>query len=841
MLTESRSAARYRLGLQVALSCLIAVVLLLFNTYTTSKVDDIAEVEQILILVECGCRIVITILGLSLPRRPDVFRNETRVDRERTTSFFGRLSFSWAAELFRVVAQEKEVEVADLPELNYQTRAKALQESFEQARGDSGGTASRRSSNRRPLWKILLISNRKQLTWQMLSCMVACVMAFAPHVSLLQILRLLEARPEGAAVGSQLWLWVAGLGVSIAVASYLENFLYWIALNKVSVRVLEQIAIMVFNKAMRMTGSNNPDIEGDKPKGKDSKSPSATTQNVINLVAVDGQRLFQFSAFIFNLILAPLKLMVACTMLQQLLGWQSLVAGLACVACLMPLVSYCMKNYVVSGSDLMESRDRKMAVLTEALQGIRQIKFSALESKWENQINELRADELHAQKRVFIWDTSTMSLYLLGPILMSIAALSVYVVLHGSLSASVAFTAVSIFNSIEFALGIIPELLTEMMDALVSVRRIDRFFQAAEKETNIIPSDSIKFDDATIAWPESSSGGSPWTLQDLNLAFPPGCLSIISGRTGAGKSLLLASILGECEILSGSIEAPVSPHHELVYTLCTTAEHWIIDSAVAYVAPIPWIEAATIRDNILFGLPFNAERYSEVMFAAALIKDLEILTDGELTEVGPQGVNLSGGQKARISLARALYSRAGTLVLDDIFSAVDVHTARHIYEHALTGKLAVGRTRILATHHIGMCLPKAEYVVYLEDGKVAIAGRYADVNDSGFLNTMWTDNPGEDEMDSNSESICLAVHDKQNEDAPNNFPGERGNREQKPREFLEKEQLRTETPIPKLFGQYVGSSGSWPRWLLIAVGFGAYTCLTLSRVRSRYGRFPPFR
>lgn len=837
LLIESRSATRYRLGLKVALSSLVAVASLLFAAYVTQKTNEIAALQQVLITAKCGSLILAFILALSLPRRPDVFRNETAVDGERTTSFLGRLSFSWTTKLFKVVAQESDVDIADLPELNYQTRAKTLQESFEQAQAKLRRNTPGRSSSRLPLWKILLISNRTQLTWQILSCFVTCFVSFSPHMSLLQILRLLEARSEGAAVESQLWLWVVGLGVSIVVASFFENWLYWIAMNKISVRVLEQIAIMVFDKAMRMTGSNKPATEDDDSKGKCEGLPTGT-QNTINLVAVDGQRIFQFSAFSFNLLLGPLKLTIACVMLQQLLGWQSLLAGLACMICLMPLVSFCMKKYVTAGGDLMESRDRKMAVLTEALQGIRQIKFSALESKWEKRINQLRAGELHAQRRAFMWDTGTMSLYLLGPILMSIASLSVYTVLHGRLTASVAFTAVSVLNSIEFALGAVPELLTEMMDALVSMRRIDKFFEAAEKETKIIPSDNIRFDDATISWPEASTNGSsPWTLQDLNLSFPPGCLSIISGRTGSGKSLLLASILGECDILSGNIEAPVSPHHEDVYRACTTSGQWIIDPAVAYVAPIPWIEAATIKDNILFGHPFNSERYNEVLFACALIRDLEILTDGELTEVGPQGVNLSGGQKARISLARALYSRAGTLVLDDIFSAVDVHTTRHLYEHALTGKLAEGRTRILATHHVGMCLPKTEYVVYLEDGKVAIAGSAADLQDNSLLSIMQTDKRG-DETDRSSEDIDLDARNKPNGVSRNKLLSEeQENGQQKVRKFVEKEQLRTDISIPKLFGQYVKASGSWPRWVLLAVGFGTYTSLKLGRVRCRYREF----
>src|SRR5947207_5604768 len=126
---------------------------------------------------------------------------------------------------------------------------------------------------------------------------------------------------------------------------------------------------------------------------------------------------------------------------------------------------------------------------------------------------------------------------------------------------------------------------------------------------------------------------------------------------------------------------------------------------MAYVAQNPWIENATIKENILFGAPLDADRFQKVIRACALLPDLLMLPDGEETEIGDKGINLSGGQRWRVTLARALYSRAEILIMDDIFSAVDAHVGRHILEHALLGDLARGRTRILATHHIGLVLP----------------------------------------------------------------------------------------------------------------------------------------
>jgi ABC-type multidrug transport system fused ATPase/permease subunit len=187
----------------------------------------------------------------------------------------------------------------------------------------------------------------------------------------------------------------------------------------------------------------------------------------------------------------------------------------------------------------------------------------------------------------------------------------------------------------------------------------------------------------------------------------------LHGKSGSGKSLLLAAIIGEAEIVSGRIYRPkVSPDNHLNDQLASST-NWIIPSATALVAQIPWIENTSLKSNILFGLPYIESRFSKVLEACALAKDLEILPDGVETEIGANGINLSGGQRWRITLARALYSRAGILILDDIFSAVDAHVSRHILLNALEGELGDGRTRILVTHHIQLVRPFASYVVEL--------------------------------------------------------------------------------------------------------------------------------
>ncbi|GAB1210281.1 hypothetical protein APSETT445_009072, partial [Aspergillus pseudonomiae] len=735
LLLEPHTVARFSLGLQISANGLIALITVFFQRQTPTS-----SVHAILMAVECGCLILTSLFGLLLPRRPDVCRNGTVVDRENSTSFLGRITFSWAAAVMVLVGRGKDVDVDQLPELDHDSRAENLQRSFSQAKENVQRNAAPTAAIPAPMWKILLRAHRHYLLLEFVLCLVQAVVAFSPNLSLLAILRFLEGRSEHGLQIAEMLVIVVALGASMMLSSFMENWLYWVAWNKISVRVYEQISIIVFNKAMRMTGSSSPKATAD------GEEKDADTQNAINLVAVDGQRVATFATFCFNLLLAPLKLVVACVLLNNLLGWQSLLTGIANLVILTPLIVLCGRKYAAAGGDLMGARDGKMAILSEVLQGIRQVKFAALESKWERKIHELRRDELAAQRRVFVWNATTMSLYLLGPILLAIGSLGIYAIRHNGLTSSVAFTAISVLATIQISLGMIPELLSNMLDALGSMRRLDEFFMAPEKQPNLTPSTDIGFHNATVAWfGTATKDHLPWTLRELNLDFPRGELSIISGRTGSGKSLLLAATLGECDILHGEVKAPVQPHHDDIWSVSITSEWWIVDSAVAYVAQLPWIEAATVKENILFGLPLHAERYKEVLHACALLADLEIFPDGERTEIGPNGVNLSGGQKARISLARALYSRAGILILDDIFSAVDVHTAQHLYKHALTGPLATGRTRILATHHVGICLPDAGYIVHLQNGMVEFAGKPADLQDNAVLEAVLNSQSFDDE------------------------------------------------------------------------------------------------
>ncbi|KAJ2063092.1 hypothetical protein GGI17_001939 [Coemansia sp. S146] len=235
-----------------------------------------------------------------------------------------------------------------------------------------------------------------------------------------------------------------------------------------------------------------------------------------------------------------------------------------------------------------------------------------------------------------------------------------------------------------------------------------------------------------------------FALKDIDVRFPHGVLSIVAGPTGSGKSSLLSALIGEMTLTRGRVLLPtvnlrLETNNDYKYRdIIKLSDDGLAIRDIAYVAQEAWLRNATIRENILFGEHYDASRYEEVLRVCALKPDFRILSAGDQTEIGERGVTLSGGQKQRVALARAVYSSRRILLIDDCLSAVDAHTAKHILMECLLSKtpLMLGRTRVLVTHHVSMCLPFAEYIVVLREGQVSLKGNPTELQNQGVFNKV---------------------------------------------------------------------------------------------------------
>lgn len=848
---------RFQLGIYGFLASFLAAavpVVQLYISWSTGRLDQIDGSQKGLIGAEFGAAFVLAVLYTLLPRRPDVFHNGKLVDRQFTTTLLERIIFSWGAPLLQYCVKNRGLDLDDLHVLHNRTRSKTLRAQLE------------RRKQSRKLWKALFATHWKTLMAQHILTVIQAFLAFAPQTALLGILRSLEARGTDSYNPVVTWLWVIGLGVLIMTASTVEGWLWWFAGTRLAIPIQVQLGATVFAKSMRRkdikgtkkkdanaesgtTTPNSATTSNDEEEDEDEVNQQKTRQSIINLVAVDSKRIAEAMSWNYILPSALMKIGIAFAYLISLLGWWATLAGFAVSILVLPANIYAADKYTSSQTNLMKCRDQKTAIVTEVLQGIRQIKFSALEVPWEKRIGEIRRTELRAQWTAFLYDLMLITIWILGPIMLSAVSLAVYATLHGGLSASIAFTSIAIFGSLEMSLAVLPELIGDFIEAWVSICRIDKHLESPEKKQAIIPHDKVAFEDASVAWPadDDTPLEERFVLRNLNLQMPTKGLTVISGKTGSGKSLLLASILGETDILNGVIKTPQPPLLSERFDERATDANWVIDSAIAYVSQTPWIENASIRDNILFGLPFNESRYRKVIHACALTKDLEMFTDGEFTDIGANGINLSGGQKWRVSFARALYSRAGILVLDDIFSAVDAHTGRHLYEQALTGELGQGRTRILVTHHVALCLPRTDYAIFLEDGTAKYVGTIDELRQSGALSSILVKEQ-ENEYDRDSSSSATPVNEDEDPSSEHGATLQKvlSNRSRRdsviddsnappkapPKKFVEEERREIGSVKMSVYKRYIQNGGGIPYWLIVLLIYLAYMFLWVGRVSS---------
>lgn len=274
-----------------------------------------------------------------------------------------------------------------------------------------------------------------------------------------------------------------------------------------------------------------------------------------------------------------------------------------------------------------------------------------------------------------------------SPFLVALFSFGTYVLSSPShqLTPQIAFVSLALFNQLRSPMTMIALLINQAVQAVVSNKRLKEFLVAEELDPKCIDRsenmershNAVRVENLTSTW-EAEDSEVQNTLQDIDMTAPRNSLIAVVGKVGSGKSSLLQALLGEMGKLKGRIG---------------------VNGRIAYVPQQPWIQNMTLRDNITFGRPFDRKRYDQVLYACALKADIKILPAGDRTEIGEKGINLSGGQKARVSLARAVYQNLDVYLLDDPLSAVDAHVGRHIFEKVIgPNGLLREKTRILVTH-----------------------------------------------------------------------------------------------------------------------------------------------
>ncbi|KAJ1821520.1 hypothetical protein LPJ60_002558, partial [Coemansia sp. RSA 2675] len=476
-------------------------------------------------------------------------------------------------------------------------------------------------------------------------------------------------------------------------------------------RIRSGLTTAIYKKVMRLSNETRQEY---------------TTGSISTLFSVDVERIgsvVDFAHFVWS---GPLQVVLVAVLLYNTLGW-SIFVGIVIMLISIPLNGWITTRMRGLQTEQMKNRDKRTTMISEALSGVKVIKLYAWERPILSKIQYVRESlelvSLSKYGQMIAWTSVSM---ISMPFMVSFTTFMIYSLFgnesHGPLTARLVFVSLALFGLLRFPLTTFPNTMTNIVNANIALGRIHKLLTSDELDAESVTRlESVRRSNRETLVPGGSdmdvaaqvSGGSfRWSSKDsvqldnINLSALSGEHLAIVGRVGSGKSSLLSALLGDMRKEAGDV---------------------VVHGQVAYVPQQPWIMNATLRSNILFGLKYDEAFYNRVVEACALRPDLEMLTAGDMTEIGEKGINLSGGQKARVSLARAVYSRADVYILDDPLSAVDAHVARHLFDQVLGPVgLLKSRCRIHATNAIQF-IGKCDSVLMLQDGLIAEYGSVSDL------------------------------------------------------------------------------------------------------------------
>ncbi|KAL6254634.1 hypothetical protein P5V15_013941 [Pogonomyrmex californicus] len=529
----------------------------------------------------------------------------------------------------------------------------------------------------------------------------------------------------------------------------------------VGAKVRIAVCSVVYRKALRLSKT----ALGETAPGK-----------VVNLMANDVNRFDLVSILIHHMWSAPLSTLIVAYILYQNVGYAGLI-GIVAIFIVVPIQSYTGKLSSKFRLQTAIKTDERVRLMDEIISGVQVIKMYAWEKPFCAMIELARKFELRVVTKssyirgvymTFNLFTTRMALY---------CTLISMLMFGNDLTADKVFVVCSFFNILAHTMtGMFVRGFAELAECMVAIRRLQSFLMLEEfqgsnvvvskvssayvninsdlrraskqdppyidddvaenlEEENldenndhrkhnglVVVSDVLKntsnlvgdkkrlpmYDnwainmiDVTAKWEIRQSEN---TLENINLQIEKGKLYAVIGMVGNGKSSFLSAILGEITLTEGQVK---------------------VNGSISYASQEAWVFGATVRQNILFGQPYERQRYQKVVKACALLRDFKQFPRGDQTVVGERGSSLSGGQKARINLARALYRQSDIYLLDDPLSAVDAHVSKHLFQECIQRYLA-GKTRILATHQL-QYIKGVDAILLLEQGKIKYFSHYQDL------------------------------------------------------------------------------------------------------------------
>ncbi|KAM0753983.1 ABC transporter [Meredithblackwellia eburnea MCA 4105] len=516
----------------------------------------------------------------------------------------------------------------------------------------------------------------------------------------------------GKGVGLAIGLFILQIIASLCTAQTFSRS------GQVGILARGALIAAVYRRAMVLSGRARVKISNSK---------------LVNHISTDISRIDFASSFFHFGYTCIFQLIEVIVILLINLGVSSL-AGIALVAVAMPFQTYAMRKLFMLRRKSMVFTDARIKLISELLLGIRVIKLFAWESPYLQKVHNFRKRELVGIRNLLTIRAANQALALSIPLLSSVVVFVTYSLTGHTQNPAIIWTSLSLLNLLRMPLMMLPNSLNTSTDAYNALGRLISVFTAETLDETFLvdfeAKDALVVEKADFVWetsikPESDAEKGkakkgkakkevkvdaalddkpPSSLHGIDFIVPRGELWVLCGPVGSGKSSLLQGLIGEMRKTSGEVK---------------------FGGSVSYCAQTPWIQNTTVRENILFGQPFDEERYWRCVRDSCLLPDLEMLPHGDMTEIGEKGIALSGGQRQRVSICRTLYYNADIVLFDDPLSALDAHVGQYIMDHVVLGALA-GKTRILATHALHF-MSSADKIICMDNCAVVEQGTYAEL------------------------------------------------------------------------------------------------------------------
>ncbi|KAL5747607.1 hypothetical protein ACOSQ2_024904 [Xanthoceras sorbifolium] len=599
------------------------------------------------------------------------------------SGFFSNVSFWWLNPLMKK-GKEKILEDKDIPQLRPTDQAQTCYSIF---MGQMSEQKQKRSSDSPSILSVIILCQWKAI---LVSGFFALIKVLALSTGPLFLRAFIEVASGKKSVKYGAYALTGGLFLAKCLESLSERQWYF-RTRLIGLQVRSMLSAAIYQKQLRLSNV---------------AKMTYSAGEIVSYVTVDAYKIGEFPYWFHQIWTTSLQLCLALVLVYYSVGLAT-TAALITVIVTVVASSPMSKLQHKYQKKLMVAQDRRLKAIAEALTNMKVLKLYAWETHFKNVIEGLRKEEFKWIFKVVLQKGYYLALFYSSPILVLTITFWACYFLKIELNASNVFTFLASMHIAQEQIRWMPEVAGILIEAKVSFSRIVKFLEAQELEnTNIrqIQRDkdmdwSIFIGSAEISWDASSS--SKATLRNISLMIKPGEKVAICGEVGSGKSTLLAAILGEVPKLNGTVQ---------VY------------GKIAYVSQTAWIQTGTLQENLLFGSAMDPIRYQQVLEKSCLVKDLQMLPFGDLTEIGERGVNLSGGQKQRVQLARALYQDADVYLLDDPFSAVDAHTATSLFNEYVMGAL-LGKTVLLVTHQVDF-LPAFDSILLIARGEILVTATY---------------------------------------------------------------------------------------------------------------------